>query len=92
MSENHMEKLQNPTSPYGSVETLNSICQFRKHLSEREIDVLGWLTCGKAVSDIAQLLGISVCTVRVHCRNIIRKLRAQNMTHAVAIAYKCKLL
>jgi DNA-binding CsgD family transcriptional regulator len=35
---------------------------------------------------IASRLGLSVETVRTHVRNAIRKLRARNRVHAIAIA------
>lgn len=61
-------------------------------LSEREIDVLVWLARGKSGIEVALILGISVCTVRVHIRKMIRKLDASNIPHAVARAFRMGIL
>lgn len=61
-------------------------------LSRRETDVLRWLARGKRGAEIAGLLGISICTVRVHIRHIVKKLNASTMTHAVALAFRCGIL
>lgn len=52
-------------------------------LSARERDVLNWLALGKSGPEIAMILGISVCTVRIHIRGLVRKLEAANIAHAV---------
>lgn len=62
--------------------------QHKKLLTAREQGVLSWLAEGKSGGEIAQLLHLSVPTVRVHIRNIIRKLDASNIPHAVARAFK----
>lgn len=62
------------------------------HLSEREMEVLRWLTTGKTSWEIAQILLISERTVNYHVQNIIRKLDAVNRAHAVAIAIMAKLI
>lgn len=62
------------------------------HLSEREKEVLRWLTTGKTSWEIAQILLISERTVNYHVQNIIRKLDAVNRAHAVAIAIMAKLI
>lgn len=61
-------------------------------LTRRETDVLRWLARGKKGSEIAALLGISVCTVRVHVRHITKKLEAANVPHAVALAFQLGIL
>lgn len=52
-------------------------------LSGREIEVLYWSACGKSGDEVAIILGISKSTVRFHVANIMTKLNAVNMTHAV---------
>jgi DNA-binding CsgD family transcriptional regulator len=61
-------------------------------LSAREMNVLAWLALGKSGIEVARILNISVCTVRVHIRNIIRKLQASNIPHAVAEGFKMGIL
>jgi DNA-binding CsgD family transcriptional regulator len=61
-------------------------------LSTRERDVLCWLTHGKTGDEIGIILSISECTVRTHIRNIMRKLDASNITHAVARAFRSGIL
>jgi DNA-binding CsgD family transcriptional regulator len=55
-------------------------------LSKREIEVLSWLKEGKTSWEIARILLISERTVNFHVSNIIKKLDANNRTHAVALA------
>lgn len=65
---------------------------FRRPLSPREFDVLRWLSEGKSGAEIAKILHISLGTVRVHIRNINRKLAARNIAHAVAKGFKRGIL
>jgi len=64
----------------------------RGPLSAREFDVLYWLSEGKSGGEVAQILKISIGTVRVHIRNINHKLRARNIPHAVAHGFKRGIL
>lgn len=68
--------------------------QARSHdpLSAREFEVLHWLSEGKSGNKIAQILGISLGTIRVHIRNINLKLSAANIPHAVAQGFKRGIL
>jgi DNA-binding CsgD family transcriptional regulator len=61
-------------------------------LTPREREVLQWLSKGKANAEIGIVLGISICTVRVHIQNIFKKLHANNRTHAAARAMQLGLL
>ena len=63
-----------------------------RHLSKREQDVLHWLTQGKSGQETSMILGISLCTVRVHIRNMLKKLDASNIPHAVARAFQKGIL
>lgn len=65
----------------------HGIARSCKALSRREKEVLYWLALGRSGKDIARTLDIGVCTVRAHIRNIIRKLDAVNIPHAVARAF-----
>ncbi len=55
-------------------------------LTAREVDVLRLLVRGMADKAIAHELGIAHITVRLHLRNVFRKLGAQNRVDAVRIA------
>lgn len=61
-------------------------------LSNREIEVLRWTGDGKAVSDISDILNISVSTVNFHIANVITKLNTPNKTAAVIQAVLLGLL
>jgi DNA-binding CsgD family transcriptional regulator len=61
-------------------------------LSTRERHVLSLLADGRTDAAIGARLQISVCTVRIHVRNILRKLNATNRTHAVVKALRSRLL
>ena len=55
-------------------------------LSPRERQITHLMAEGRTGEVIADELGLSVETVRTHVRNVIRKLRARNRVHAIAIA------
>lgn len=52
-------------------------------LSRREIEVLYGLAKGYLYKEIAEEFGISIDTVKKHCKNIYRKLEARNRTEAI---------
>ncbi|HEY3021082.1 MAG TPA: response regulator transcription factor [Solirubrobacteraceae bacterium] len=55
-------------------------------LSPREREITHLMAEGATAERIGVELGVSVETVRTHVRNVIRKLRARNRVHAIAIA------
>lgn len=57
-----------------------------RQLTEREQEVLQWVKRGKTNWEIAQILGISLYTVKNHVQNILRKLNVQNRSHAAVKA------
>lgn len=61
-------------------------------LTDREREVLAWAARGKTVQDTADILSISTDTVETHVRACIRKLEANNKTHAVARAIFLRLI
>jgi len=68
-----------------------------EHLSEdnltpREIDVLKLIRDGHRNKQIAHLLSIAETTVNFHVKNLVDKLRANDRTHAIAIAIRRGLL
>lgn len=54
-------------------------------LSNREYDIFHWMSRGKTNWEIATILDISERTVKFHVANIIRKLNANNRTHAIVL-------
>ncbi len=61
-------------------------------LTERELQVLRCLSHEMTQKEVAQQLGVSVSTVKVHTRNIYGKLQVCNKSQAVAAAKDLKLI
>lgn len=59
-----------------------------KTLSERETEILKLSAEGHSLKQIAVLLNISEDTVDTHSRNVVSKLEAKNMKHAIANAFR----
>jgi DNA-binding NarL/FixJ family response regulator len=59
-----------------------------ERLTPRELSVLRYVADGHSNKVLAQLLCISVSTVKVHMKSILGKLSASSRTHAVQIARK----
>jgi DNA-binding NarL/FixJ family response regulator len=55
-------------------------------LTPRELAIMELLRTGKPNKVIATVLNMQESTVKVHVRNILRKLHASNRTHAVSVA------
>jgi DNA-binding NarL/FixJ family response regulator len=62
------------------------------HLTEREDAVLRLRSKGYNVPEIAEYLGLSVATVRVHVRKLIARLEAKDLTHSLAVAFRTGIL
>ena len=64
--------------------SLKTYFQYQKnrfsHLSERELEVVKLLARGERYATIAELLNMSINTVRFHVKNIYRKHNIQNKT------------
>jgi two-component system, NarL family, response regulator len=60
--------------------------------SQRELEVLELISEGFSNKQIANKLGLSAETVKSHVRALLKKLRANSRTHAVAIALREGLL
>jgi DNA-binding NarL/FixJ family response regulator len=63
-----------------------------KTLSERELEVLKLSAEGHSLKQIAVLLNISEDTVDTHSRNVVNKLNAKNMKHAIANAFRKRVI
>lgn len=55
-------------------------------LTDREAEVLVWLTRGKTNRDIAEILGLSARTVNKHLEQVFHKMGVDNRTSAAVIA------
>jgi len=62
------------------------------NLSPREKEVIGMLVDGKNMREVAQLLFISIDTVRFHSKNIYRKLKVRNQAELVAKTLREKIV
>jgi len=61
-------------------------------LTAREIEVTEWMHCGKTNEEIAELLNISVYTVKNHVQKILLKLSASNRIQAVLRAIEAGIV
>ena len=61
-------------------------------LTQRERQCLGWISDGKTMRDVAQLLGIKSRGVKFHLDNARQNLAASTLPHAVALAFRQGLL
>lgn len=64
----------------------------KEALTERERQCISWISQGKAVADIAILIGIAPRTVTFHLENARRKLDAASIAQCVAEALRRDLL
>lgn len=64
----------------------------KNDLSPREHEVLHWLAHGKSGPEISIILGISLCTVRIHIQSAKRKLNAVNIPHSIYLAFALGIL
>ena len=60
----------------------------RSGLTPREADVLGLLVAGQSNKEIGRALGMQEVTVKLHARNIFRKLGVRNRVEATNAAHK----
>jgi DNA-binding NarL/FixJ family response regulator len=62
------------------------------HLTEREQEVLHWLTQGASNEEIAKHLYVTVATVKAHLTSIFEKLQVTSRTQAIVAALKLGLI
>jgi DNA-binding NarL/FixJ family response regulator len=55
-------------------------------LSLREMEVLNYAAMGKSNKQIAEIIGLSESTIKNHFSSTLRKLHANDRTHAVTLA------
>jgi DNA-binding NarL/FixJ family response regulator len=61
-------------------------------LSEREVEVLRLVGCGRSNPEIAGELFISLATVKTHVRHILAKLDLRDRPQAIVLAHECGLV
>ena len=66
-------------------------CQ-QLHLTEREREVLHWLTQGASNHQISQHLYVTLATVKAHLTSIFKKLKVTSRAQAIVAAVKLGLL
>lgn len=64
----------------------------RQPLSRREHEVLRLIAEGMENQEIADVLFVSVETIRTHVKSILRKLHTRDRAHAVAVAFRLGVL
>jgi len=62
------------------------------HLSNRETEVLRLIADGLLNKQIASRLGITLCTVKNHAHNILKKLQVRHRRDAIDYAYRSGIL
>lgn len=72
---------ENDSLPINAADLPNA--QSDARLSNREHEIMQWVSVGKTNVEIGQILGISPRTVRNHLQNIFRKLDVMNRAQAV---------
>ncbi|NIM61085.1 MAG: PAS domain-containing protein [Acidobacteria bacterium] len=81
-----------PVEPGVGITSTATIRPDRPPLTAREIEVLRTLALGSNTREIADMLSISVATVRTHIQNILEKLDVHSQVQAVAIALRDRLI
>jgi DNA-binding NarL/FixJ family response regulator len=61
-------------------------------LTPRELEILRLIAEGFENAQISRQLFISRETVKTHVRRLLQKLRARSRTHAVALAFRRRLI
>lgn len=77
---------------YGRVWSPPGVNLLVEELTERELEVLGYVAAGARNREIARNLNVSIKTVEFHLRNIMSKLGARSRTEAVVRAWQLDLL
>lgn len=61
-------------------------------LSSREAEVLYWASAGKTYTEAADILKITVSTVKFHMKNIVNKMGVRNAKHAIRLGIELNLV
>ena len=71
---------------------LKRTVKFNNKLTEREKECLLHIIHGKNKSEIALLMNISAETIKIHTRNILKKMVSKNTKEAIAKALRYELI
>lgn len=63
-----------------------------KSLSDRETQIIHYKAQGFTAKEIARLIGLEHRTIEIYIGNIIKKLDAKNIAHAIYIASQKNIL
>jgi len=72
--------------------TLRQLADPDLAVTEREVEILGWIREGKSNLEIGMILNISPLTVKNHVQKILRKLQSTNRAQAVSKAIALRIL
>ena len=86
------EYMSIPLNEIASVREDEYIEQEDQTLTNREQEILKYIACGETNKRIAYIVGISEQTVKCHVSSILRKLRANDRAHSVALALRNGLI
>jgi DNA-binding NarL/FixJ family response regulator len=86
------ENVRPQTQTSTSGESTTSVSSMTNPLTPRETEVLGHIASGKTNRQIAQLLHLSLSTVKRHLERILSKLEASDRTQAAVKAIKLGLV
>ncbi|MES2820734.1 MAG: response regulator [Pseudomonadota bacterium] len=75
-----------PSTPSLNDAPASATLSARFRLTEREVEVLRWVACGKTNRDIGDILGLSPRTVNKHLEHVYVKLGVETRTAATAVA------
>lgn len=74
------------------IKTQEDSLKRRRRLTERELEILCQISCGKTNKQISQFLSLSTSTVKNHISGIFTKLDFSNRSQAVAYAIQSGIL
>jgi DNA-binding CsgD family transcriptional regulator len=77
-----------PVAPLGPSGAGARTASVAPPLTDREKEILRWVSAGLQNKEIAQKLGISLATVRNHIHNILEKLDVHSKLEAVSLAFR----
>ena len=61
-------------------------------LSSREAEILYWCTTGKTYPEVANILQITVSTVKFHMAKVVKKMGVKNAKHAISLGIELNLI
>lgn len=61
-------------------------------LSSREAEILYWCTTGKTYPEVANILQITVSTVKFHMAKVVKKMGVRNAKHAISLSIELNMI